>query len=527
MGEPMWADDEASPSLPRAGADLLAEAVDTLLREVPVDQPGPQALQRLRTVLACAERLRAAQLLAVRDLDARELYALDAAGNARTWLRRQPGGEDGQVTLARRLAQRPHVTSALTAARIGVRTASQLCTALEHVPDTLDDDVVVAVAQDGIGPLLRTATGGTPETDGPDHGQAAADVLTQRAADQSVLDACCADTLTAPAARMEPAFVLLAERLSPADLPAALRTLLDPLQPDGTDTDTDQTDPYYFELRTLLDGDVDLRGHLDAETGQSLAAEIERRISHANTTARQARTAATEAQQNEADEDEGQDEEGEGEGVSASGEDAEDGDDKHALRDDPDDHEHADPQRPISAGRRRHDALRDLLTDAATAAPGQPAPAALTIIASLDAVADHLGALPAQLLLPDGRTTVLPTETLQRLGCTSTLDAVLLDALGNPVGASHTRRMPNRAERRAMHARWGRRCAVHGCTRLRTVPHHVIPWRLSHLTRLQDLIPLCASCHHDIHEGHRTLRLRDGRHIHDHGWTTSPVRTAA
>ena len=107
---------------------------------------------------------------------------------------------------------------------------------------------------------------------------------------------------------------------------------------------------------------------------------------------------------------------------------------------------------------------------------------------------------------------------LQRLGCSIALDAVLLDALGTPVGASSTRRMPNRRERRAMRARWGPTCAVHGCHASRTVPHHVEPWWRSGCTRLCDLVPLCASCHHDLHEGHRTLRLRDGRLIDDHGW---------
>ena len=128
-----------------------------LLGEDVVELPGPVALERLRTVLACAERLKAAALTGVRDLDLRELYALDAAGSARTWLRRQPGGEDGQVTLARRLAARPAVSQALAAAHIGLRSAGQLCTALEHVPDDLDDALVTAVLQDGIGRLLRGA----------------------------------------------------------------------------------------------------------------------------------------------------------------------------------------------------------------------------------------------------------------------------------------------------------------------------------------------------------------------------------
>jgi hypothetical protein len=86
--------------------------------------------------------------------------------------------------------------------------------------------------------------------------------------------------------------------------------------------------------------------------------------------------------------------------------------------------------------------------------------------------------------------------------------------------------MPNRRERRALRARWGPNCAVDGCHSTRTVPHHVVPWWLSQLTRLRDLVPLCAGCHHDLHEGHRTLRLRDRRLIDHHGWVTAE-RTAS
>ena len=493
------------------GVVLLQEAVDRLLDEAAVDLPGPAALERLRTVLACAERLKAAQLAAVRDMDTRELYALDAAGSARGWLRRQPGGEDGQVTLARRLAERPVVGTALAEARIGLRGAAQLCTALEAVPADLDDALVTAVVQDGIGRLLLEQTGGTPEDD------LAADVLAQRAADGAVLAGCCADVTAAPAARLEPAFVLLAERLSPGQLGSALRLLLDPLQPDGTDLP--DRDPYYLELRILADGDVDLRGLLDPETGQSLAAEIERRLQAARKVADVGSDGGGPADRGEPDTDDpllAWDQALSDAEVRASRRAAQPGGDAGSADRGPD-----APLRLVAVGRRRHDALRDLLTDAAGAdEPGQPAPCHLTVIATLDAVEGRLGALPAQLTLPDGRTTALRPETLQRLGCNSQLDAVLLDALGTPVGASSTRRMPNRAERRALRARWGPTCAVDGCHHSRTVPHHVVPWWLSHLTQLTDLVPLCASCHHDLHEGHRTLRLRDRRLIDDHGWVS-------
>jgi hypothetical protein len=35
------------------------------------------------------------------------------------------------------------------------------------------------------------------------------------------------------------------------------------------------------------------------------------------------------------------------------------------------------------------------------------------------------------------------------------------------------------------------------------------------------MIPACEHCHHDLHDGHRTLRLRDGRLINEYGWLTS------
>ena len=510
------------------GVVLLQDAVDRLLAEAAVELPGPAALERLRTVLACAERLKAAQLAAVRDMDARELYALDAAGSARGWLRRQPGGEDGQVTLARRLSERPVVAEALADARIGLRGAGQLCTALEAVPADLDDALVTAVVQDGIGRLLVEQTGGTPEdgaaadgaaADGAAADGAAANVLAQRAADEAVLASCCADVTAVPAARLEPAFVLLAERLSPGQLGSALRLLLDPLQPDGTDQP--DRDPYYLELRILADGDVDLRGLLDPETGQGLAAEIERRLQAARIHAVEDAPAA---EDDDAPDDPllAWDQALTDADLRAGRRAAQPGGDLGPADRGPDAR-----LRLIGIGRQRHDALRDLLIDAAgTDEPGQPAACHLTVVATLAAVEGRLGALPAQLVMHDGRAVRLRPETLQRLGCHSAVDAVLLDAAGNPVGASSTRRMPDRRERRALRARWGPTCAVSGCHGTRTVPHHVVPWWLSHRTWLRDLVPLCAGCHHDLHEGHRTLRLRDGRLVDDHGWVTGD-RTAA
>ncbi|MCW2606286.1 MAG: hypothetical protein JWO60_979, partial [Frankiales bacterium] len=66
---------------------------------------------------------------------------------------------------------------------------------------------------------------------------------------------------------------------------------------------------------------------------------------------------------------------------------------------------------------------------------------------------------------------------------------------------------------------------VNGCTLPGTIPHHAEPFWKSRQTKLADLAPLCEHHHHDVHEGHKTLRLRDGRLLDEWGWVTD-TRTA-
>jgi hypothetical protein len=44
------------------------------------------------------------------------------------------------------------------------------------------------------------------------------------------------------------------------------------------------------------------------------------------------------------------------------------------------------------------------------------------------------------------------------------------------------------------------------------------PWWKTGRTTLGDLVPLCKGNHHDLHDGRRTLLLRDGRRIDENGW---------
>ena len=457
-------------------ADLLQEAVAGLLAQDPSLLPATEALGRLAGMLEARERLQAAVLAAVRDLDVRELYALDGAGSARGWLRTQVGGEDGQVALARSLGQHDAVRTALAGGRISLKAAGQLCTALAKVPAELDEPTVRALLHDGVRPLLTAGAGGTVVEAEP------------------VLQDCADATTCAPADRLAPAFVLLAEHLTPTWLSTALRSLVDPLLPDGSEGDG--LDPYYVELRPLYDGDWDLRGLLDSETGLSLKAELDRR--------QQARGDAP-----------GQPEVPDLVASVADPADAFTADSSEPLP--------ARRSTPLLAGRRRHDALTDLLRAARATGGSTDAPAVpFTVVATLDTLLGTAGAPAALLDVPGRPPLALSSPALQRLGCSAELAAVLLDAAGNPLGASTTRRAANRRERRALRAKWGPCCAVRGCPSTATVPHHVRPWWLSHRTDLVDLVPLCEHCHRDLHEGHRTLRLRDRRWIDEHGWTQPP-----
>ena len=484
---------------------LLERAVDAVLAERPVELPGPQALARCTALLITQERLGAAALAAVGDVDRRELYTLDATGSTRTWLRTQLGGDSGQLAQARRLHAHEQVFQAQAMGELSGRGACQVCSALDRLPDEVAQDRLEGALVEGLQDLLGRALGrGLPE-----HRQPTAAQLALRAELACVVGDALADDLSSPADRLQPVLLLLARETSPGLLGWSLDYLLDALVPDSIDQ-PDQRD-YYLDLVPVLDGDWDLRGHLDHETGTLLAAELARQARIRERTAAQAArdTAdrATKAADSSAD-------------GTADGTDGTDGNAGTSEMFDPDLPQPSGPDARLRCkGQWRHDDLRQLLRDAADrdAGRGQPAPVAITLFASADAVEARAGALPG-LLITRGRPVSLPTDTLRRMGCHSQLTAVLLDAAGRPVGASTTRRTADRRQRAALHSLWGPWCAIAGCTRTITVPHHVRPWWLSHQTTLDDLLPLCEHDHHDLHEGHRTLRLKDGRHINQHGW---------
>lgn len=114
---------------------------------------------------------------------------------------------------------------------------------------------------------------------------------------------------------------------------------------------------------------------------------------------------------------------------------------------------------------------------------------------------------------------------MRRLLCDSRVGRLVLGLGGRALDASHTERTLRAHERRALHVQWGGRCAGAGCASppgSPLVPHQADPWHTSGVTAYAESVPLCESTHRELHEGRRTVRLRDGRTLSPQGWVAAP-----
>ncbi|MFW2335428.1 HNH endonuclease signature motif containing protein [Ilumatobacter sp.] len=112
--------------------------------------------------------------------------------------------------------------------------------------------------------------------------------------------------------------------------------------------------------------------------------------------------------------------------------------------------------------------------------------------------------------LSDG--TAIPVATAQRLCCEAIIGAVVIDRDGTVRELCTEQRTANRAQRRALAAMY-RTCAHPHCEvgfdhcRI----HHIEWWSRGGNTVLTNLIPLCETHHHLVHEGGWNLRITPDR----------------
>ncbi|MBE3200651.1 HNH endonuclease signature motif containing protein [Parafrankia sp. CH37] len=123
-----------------------------------------------------------------------------------------------------------------------------------------------------------------------------------------------------------------------------------------------------------------------------------------------------------------------------------------------------------------------------------------------------------------GSTTpaTLPPAVLQRLGCDSLVQALLVDPHGNPLRLGRRHRFPTSRLRTAVHARDHGTCQYPGCDHTRWLNiHHLTGWANGGHTDLDNLTLLCGTHHRHLHDegivlrrtpdGTTTALLPDGR----------------
>jgi hypothetical protein len=171
---------------------------------------------------------------------------------------------------------------------------------------------------------------------------------------------------------------------------------------------------------------------------------------------------------------------------------------------------------------RRHDGLRlllrRLLDSGALGVRGKHVPH-LAIAVRGETLHRRAGALPAR-----GQSGAsLPVSLVRRLLCGSEITRFVLGLGHRVLESSHTERTLKPHERRIKDLETGGVCQGAGCRRghatgHRLIPHHVAPYSRAGTTSLGDTALLCEVTHHDVHEGGKAVRLKDGRVIGPDGW---------
>jgi hypothetical protein len=474
-----------SPPVVSPPVRAVVESVAGLASLSATDLPAGLALEDLRALLAAKEQFEVLVLDRLRDMEARRLFELDAHSSSGVWIEAQGTSTDrSAVTLARRLHRLPTVADEVRSGRLSVTAAKQVGWAVEAVRGFLDrpsglideqpaQEVLAGVIVRGVCDLYGEALGGLADSD-PRLRRLHAELV---------------EILHRPASqveRIEAAFVALAWRIERRLLRGALQRLIDALLPVQLEERTRER----WRKRALAiarshdePGGL-IEGVLDAETYELLFAAL----------------AAAMATDPDSVED-----------TAAAAALREAGEEPYAP---------GLGRRPRSRMVRQHDAFRRILQDwlssGIAGTRGKVVPH-LGILCGLGTLEGEPGALPAVGASGAG----IAVEVVRRWFCDSAVSRFVVSLGHRVIEASHTQRTLKAHERRAKLVETGGRCQAGHCIHppgVPLVPHHPEAWARTGRTSFYNSVLLCDQHHHDIHEGGKTLQLRDGRLLHASGW---------
>jgi hypothetical protein len=187
-------------------------------------------------------------------------------------------------------------------------------------------------------------------------------------------------------------------------------------------------------------------------------------------------------------------------------------------------HKTPDGQRdPRSAAKRNADGLTDILhtagaTGAAPAHGGIKPHITVTIN-----LADLIAGTGTGDLAHGG---TLSAAAIRRLACDAGIIRLVLGANSEPLDVGTEERFVNRAMRRALNAR-DKGCVVCGAPPAMCEAHHIVHWANGGPTTVENLVLLCKAHHIDVHHGHWTITMTNGRPVLSRpDWATpTPTRT--
>lgn len=484
------------PALPSVSPAVMAvQAAVEGLKPVDVRTlPEGQALADGEALLALEQQLRVLNLRRVADVGARGLHELVGFRSAKAWLRsHRPDGDAADAALAAQLREFGVVRAAVDAGTLPLAGARRVLLALRrarpHVdrPDGLIDsqpggEVLDAVVRHVLALVCRALLG--LHEDDP-----------RLAAFQERALEC----LGAPTQLevLELALTWLAEHLPANQLAGPLDEVLVALLPSELDEREERGHRRRgLSLTARDDGSGwHVCGDLDLECGERLwtALRAEAARDPHNPT-----DAASWGQGSERDRD-----------LWSLG---------AAL---------AGSEHPRNRRQRLHDALSRLLArylDAGLGGRTGKAPVQVSVTVTEPTVTGQPGAAPPR--TDSGR--LVPARLVRRWWCDARVTAFVLGAGGKALRVVHGGRTLTGVERRALGVEGGDRCAGDGCCAgqpdplVQVRPHHVRGYAEDQVTSLDETLPVCDVLHRDLHEGHRTVRLRDGRYLNEQGFTGEP-----
>ncbi|NNF52877.1 MAG: DUF222 domain-containing protein, partial [Acidimicrobiales bacterium] len=123
--------------------------------------------------------------------------------------------------------------------------------------------------------------------------------------------------------------------------------------------------------------------------------------------------------------------------------------------------------------------------------------------------------------------TDLPVSLIRRYLCDAWIRHVGLDANGVPLAVGRAYRTATEGQRSALAVIY-ETCACCDTPFVDCEIHHIIPWEINGLTDLANLIPLCSTHHHKVHEGGWSIQLQADRTLRLYApdgqlWETFPL----